>query len=121
MAVNNTLGVKNISVQIESSNLLTLYPSVNSKLILEVCACLARGYLNPMTSDLLMALALYPGPPFNFARGGAKIRHLTSLWTSISISMEMPPFTMTSFKSAHGQVAVWCKYSSSKTGDRIAS
>ena len=40
----NTLGVKNISVQIESSNLLTLYPSVNSKMILEVCACLARGY-----------------------------------------------------------------------------
>ena len=30
-------------------------------------------------------------------------------------------FHMTSFKSAHGQVAVWCKYSSSKTGDRIAS
>ena len=51
----NTLGVKNISVQIEYSNLLTLYPSVNSKLILEVCACLARGYLNPMPSDLLMA------------------------------------------------------------------
>ena len=48
----NTLGVKNISVQIESSNLLTLYSSVNSKLIL---ACLARGYLNPMPSDLLMA------------------------------------------------------------------
>ena len=29
----NTLHVKNISVQIESSNLLTLYPSVNSKMI----------------------------------------------------------------------------------------
>ena len=41
----NTLRVKNISIQIESSNLLTFYPSVNSKMILEVCACLARGYM----------------------------------------------------------------------------
>ena len=30
-------------------------------------------------------------------------------------------FTMTSFQSAHGQVAVWCRYSSSETDDRIAS
>ena len=29
--------------------------------------------------------------------------------------------TMTSFQSAHGQVAVLCKYSSSETDNRIAS
>ena len=38
----------------------------------------------------------------------------------VGVSMETPPFTMTSFQSAHGQVAVWCKYSSSETDDRIA-
>ena len=35
-----------------------------------------------------------------------KIRHLTSLWTSVGVAMKMPPFTMTLFQSAHGQVAV---------------
>ena len=35
--------------------------------------------------------------------------------------METPPFTMTWFQSAHGQVAVWCKYSSSETDDRVTS
>ena len=39
----------------------------------------------------------------------------------MGVPVETPPFTMTSFQSAHGQVAVWCKYSSSETDDRIAS
>ena len=49
-----------------------------------------------------------------------KIRHLTSLWTSVGVSMETHAITMTSFQSAHGQVAVWCKYLSSETDNRIA-
>ena len=52
-------------------------------------------------------VASYPDPPFNFAHGGPD----SSLWTNMGVAMEMPPFTMTSFQSAHGQVAVWCKYS----------
>ena len=36
----------------------------------------------------------------------------------MGVSMEMPPFTMTSFQSAHGQVAVWW---GSETDVRIAS
>ena len=51
----------------------------------------------------------------------AKIRHVTSLWTSVGVSMETPPFTMTLFQSAYGQVVAWCEYSSSKTEGRIAS
>ena len=51
----------------------------------------------------------------------AKIRHVTSLWTSVGVSMEMPPFTMTSFQSAYGQVVAWGEYSSSETDSRIAS
>ena len=43
------------------------------------------------------------------------------LLTSVGVSMETPPFTMTSFQSIRGQVVVWCKYSSSETDDRIAS
>ena len=50
-----------------------------------------------------------------------KIRHVMSLWTSVYVSMEPPPFTMTSFQSAHGQVVAWCEYSSSGADDRIAS
>ena len=45
----------------------------------------------------------------------AKIHHVTSLWTSMGVSMETPPFTMTSFQSAYGQVVAWCEYSSSET------
>ena len=32
----------------------------------------------------------------------AKIRHVTSLCISVGVSMETPPFTMTSFQSAPG-------------------
>lgn len=43
-------------------------------------------------------LALYPGTPLIFAHEGLgmqkKIRHVTSLWASIGMSMEMPPFTL---------------------------
>ena len=47
---------------------------------------------------------------------------IMSLWTSVGVSMETPPFTMTSFQSAYGQVLVaWCEYSSSETDGRIAS
>ena len=46
---------------------------------------------------------------------------VTSLWTSVGVSMGTPPFTMRLFQGAHGQVAVWCEYSSSETDDRIAS
>ena len=69
-------------------------------------------------------LALAPGPLFilGFERAWyAKIRHLTSFWTSVGVSMETPPFTMTSFQSAYGQVVAWCEYSSSETDGRIAS
>ena len=36
-------------------------------------------------------IALYPDPPFNFVVEGwfAKILHVTSLWTSVGVSMEM--------------------------------
>ena len=40
---------------------------------------------------------------------------------SVGVSMEMPPFTMTSFQSAYGQVVAWWSYSSSETDGRIAS
>ena len=49
------------------------------------------------------------------------MRHVTSLWISVGVSMEMPPFTMTWFQSAYGQVVAWCEYSSSETAGRIAS
>ena len=39
----------------------------------------------------------------------------------MGVSMETPPFTMTLFQSAHGKVAVWCKYSSSETNGKIAT
>ena len=39
--------------------------------------------------------------PFNFARGGPGMHYITS--PSVGVSMEMPPFTMTLFQSAHGQ------------------
>ena len=41
---------------------------------------------------------------------GMQIRHVTSLWTSVGVSMETPPFTI-----------AWCEYSSSETDGRIAS
>ena len=69
-------------------------------------------------------VASAPGPLFilGFERAWyAKIHHLTSFWTSVGVSMETPPFTMTSFLSAYGQVIAWCKYSSSETDGRIAS
>ena len=69
-------------------------------------------------------LASAPGPLFilGFERAWyAKIRHVTSFWTSVGESMETPPFTMTSFQSAYGQVVAWCEYSSSETDGRIAS
>ena len=65
-----------------------------------------------------------PGPLFilGFERAwSAKIRHLTSLLTSVGVSMETPSFTMTSFRNAYGQVVAWCKYSSSENDGRIAS
>ena len=46
-----------------------------------------------------------------------KIRYLASLSTSMGVTMA---FTNTPFQSAHGEVAVWCKYSSIETDDRIA-
>ena len=55
------------------------------------------------------SVASAPGPLFifGFERAWyAKIRHVTSLSTSVGVSMETPPFTMTSFQSAYGQVAV---------------
>ena len=33
------------------------------------------------------------------------VSHVTSLLTNVGVSMELPPFTMTSFQSAHGQVS----------------
>ena len=40
---------------------------------------------------------------------------------SVGVSMETPPFIMTSFQSAYGQVVAWCEYLSSETDGRIAS
>ena len=68
--------------------------------------------------------SLGPRPSFifGFERAWyAKIRHVMSFWTSMGVSMETPPFTMTSFQSAYGQVAAWCEYSSSETDGKIAS
>ena len=68
------------------------------------------------------SLSLRPSFIFGFERTWcAKIRHVTSFWTSVGVSMETPPFTMTSFQSAYGQVVAWCEYSSSETDGRIAS
>ena len=49
----DTLGVKIISVQVESSNLLTLTQVIELqfRIILEVCACLARGYMGVKTES----------------------------------------------------------------------
>ena len=69
-------------------------------------------------------IASAPGPLFifGFERAWyAKICHATSFCTSVGVSMETPPFTMTSFQSAYGQVVAWCEYSSSETDDRIVS
>ena len=46
-------------------------------------------------------IASYPGPPFNFvpfnfARGCVKIRHTTSLSTSVGVSMETHPWPSSS-------------------------
>ena len=65
--------------------------------------------------------SLVPRPSFIERAWCAKIRHVTLLWTSVGVSMETPPFTMTSFQSAYGQVLAWCEYSSSETDGRIAS
>ena len=73
----------------------------------------------PTVPKLLYSLASSPGP---FERAWyAKVRHVTSLCTSMGVSMETPPFTMTSFQSAYGKVAAWCEYSNSETDGRIAS
>ena len=53
------------------------------------------------------SVTLDPGPPFKFCSQRAwcaKICHVTSLLTSMGVAMETPPFTMTSFQSAQGQV-----------------
>ena len=46
-----------------------------------------------------------------------EIRHITSLLTSKGVSMEMPPFTMTSFQSAYGPrvVRLTVEYPASST------
>ena len=77
----------------------------------------------PDTAQPSLVLASAPGPLiFGFERAWyAKIRHVTLFWTSVGVSMETPPFTMTSFQSAYGQVVAWCEYSSSETDGRIAS
>ena len=45
-----------------------------------------------------------------------KIRHLTSLRTSVGVPMEMPPFTMISFQSAHGSLVRVLKFSETDGG-----
>ena len=51
----------------------------------------------------------------------ATIRHVMSLWTSVGISMERPPYHDIVPECPWPSIAVWCKYSSSETDDRIAS
>ena len=61
----------------------------------------------------MCTISLGPRPSiiFGFVRAWyAKIRHVASFWTSVGVSMETPPFTMTSFQSVYGQVAAWCEY-----------
>ena len=56
-----------------------------------------------------LIIALSPGPLFIFCFERAwyicenTSCYCTSLWTSVGVSMEMPPFTMTSFQSAYGR------------------
>ena len=83
--------------------------------------CSLSSYWSSAHLHLQYSVASYPGPPFNFAHGGPGLRKYVTLDKRGYMSMETPPFTMASFQSAHGQVAVWCKYSSSETDDRIAS
>ena len=92
-----------------------------NKYVIDIVAQkLAPGKLHYITvqNEILplgaIVVASYPGPPFNFARGKYVIlHHFRPVW----VCPETPPFTMTSFQSAHGQVAVWCKYSSSETDE----
>ena len=78
-----------------------------------------RHKVNKSPSQLSLSLGSFI---FGFERAWyAKIRPVMSFWTSMGVSMETPPFTMTSFQSAHGQVVAWCEYSSSETDGRIAS
>ena len=86
------------------------------------------SYLLHFSVSMFLAPSVFvasaPGPLFilSFERAWyAKIRHLTSFWTSVGVSMETLPFTMTSFQSAYGQVVARCEYSSSETDGRIAS
>ena len=68
------------------------------------CGCIPIGSTQSAReqSSLVPMQALFI---FCFERAWyAKIRHVASLWTSVGVSMEMPPFTMTSFQSAYGQV-----------------
>ena len=44
-----------------------------------------------------------------------KTCYVMSLWASVGVSMATPPFTMTSFQSAFGQVVAWFEYSSVET------
>ena len=87
-----------------------------------------RHYIIGECSEPQTDFPLYSGRPqalflfFCFERAWcAKIRHVMSLWTSVGVSMEMPPFTMTLFQSAYSQVVAWWEYSSSETDGRIAS
>ena len=59
---------------------------------------------------------------FGFERAWcAKIHHGRSLWTSVGVSMETPPFTMTSLQSDHGQVVAWCEYLSNSLQQAVVS
>ena len=79
-----------------------------------------RGIANrfSMSRDLYSyLLASSPDHLFIFCFERAwyvKMHHVMSLCITVDVSMEMPPFTMTSFQSA-------CKYSSSETDGKIAS
>ena len=70
-----------------------------------------------MDDDKVLYPSLGPRPSFYFWFREGLVRENTSFWTSVGVSMEMPPFTMTSFQSAYGQVVAWCEYSSSETDD----
>ena len=53
--------------------------------------------------------------------GLAKIPEVTSRLVSVGVSKDMPSITLTSLRSACGQVVVWFEYFSSETDSTIAS
>ena len=68
-----------------------------------------------------VSLASAPGPLFILVLRGPGTQKYVMLLDKHWCVHGNASFHHDIVKSAHGQVAVWCKYSSSETDDRIAS